>query len=139
MVRMFFLLLLALTALAQAPPTRQITSQATLVGNQLVPGFQNGYLFFLEAGSIHLYSPEGFSMPTLALQIPDAAGASAMGLAIDTDRSVAVSYGYKTSVGYGSGIAFFDRNGQPTGSVDTGRYLASNLSFGENHCLWTFG
>jgi len=110
-----------------------------LIGNQLMPGFQNGYLFYIERGSIQIYSPEGFPMPSLEFKGPNATGASAMGLAIDTDSSVAVSYGLKAQAGYATGIAFFDRNGQSTGFIDTGRYLASNLSFGPDHSLWTFG
>ena len=140
MTRTLLLFPLALGVFAQSQPVRQVTSQATLFGNQLIPGFQNGYLYFLEGGSIRLYSPEGLPVLTTELRIPDTSQqASAIGLAVDTDGSVAVSTGYLTSAGNRGGIAFFDSHGQPAGFVDTGRYMPGNLCFGEDHSLWTFG
>lgn len=140
MVRTLLLFLPALAALAQSQPSRQVTSQAKLIGHQPVPGFQNGYLFLLERDVVRLYSPEGFPLFATVVQVPSSVGQpSSKGLAVDTDGSVAVSTLYQTSNGFGGGISFFDRNGQPTEFIDTGRYMPGNLSFGEDHSLWVFG
>jgi hypothetical protein len=132
MVRTLLLFLPMLAAFAQSQPSLQITSQVRLMGNQPIPGFQNGYLFFLERDVVRLYSPEGFPLFATVVQVPNAIGQpSARGLAVDSDGSVAISTIYQTSNGFGGGISFFDRNGQPAGFVETGRYMPGNLSFGE--------
>src|SRR5580658_9657316 len=108
MVRTLLLFLPALAALAQSQPSRHVTSQARLIGNQPVPGFQNGYLFFLERDVVRLYSPEGFPLFVTVVQVPNAIGQpSSQGLAVDTDGSVAVSTIYQNSNAFGGAISFF--------------------------------
>src|SRR5260370_40042708 len=85
---------LALTA--QIQPVRTVTSQAQRVGNQPVPGFQNGYLYFFDRASIRAYSPDGFPVLTTVVQIPDVDNVWADGLAVDTDRTVASAVRYGT-------------------------------------------
>lgn len=46
MVRILLLFPARAGYVRQEKPLRQATSQAMLVGNQAVPGFQNGYLVF---------------------------------------------------------------------------------------------
>lgn len=140
MIRTLLLLPLVLAA-AQNQPVREVISQAMRIGNQLVPGFQSGYMFFLEdGGSIRLYSPQGLPVLTSVIQIPNAVSTSGAGLAVDSDGSVAVSAVYKNSAGYNrGGIVFFGSSGQLVGFVETGRYMPGNICYGEDHSLWTFG
>jgi len=110
---------------------------AQRVGNQAVPGFQNGYLYFFDRATIRAYSPEG-SLLTIVVQIPDAEAVWARGLAIDTNGAFAigVAFGASATVGW---IAFYDEYGQPDGFVATGSYVPESLCFADDHSLWTFG
>lgn len=127
-----------LTLMAQIQPVRTVTSQAQRVGNQFLPAFQNGYLFFLDHASVRVYSPEGFPVFTTVVQIPDAEDAWAEGLAVDTDGTFAIGVAYGTSLRAG-GIAFYNKYGQPDGFVATGSYRPESLCFADDHSLWTFG
>lgn len=60
-----------LALMAQIQPVRTVTSVAQRVGNQPVPGFQNGHLYFSDRVTIRAYSPEG-SLLTFVVQISDA-------------------------------------------------------------------
>ncbi len=128
-----------LFAIAADLPVREVTSQAALVANMPVPGFQNGYIFFLDHTNVQLFAPAGYPKFVTVLQIPNAENTSAQGLAIDSDGSAAVSVGYRTADGFGGGIVFLDRYGRQTGFLNTGLYMPSNLSYAEDHSLWSFG
>lgn len=128
---------LPLALMAQIQPVRTVTSVAQRVGNQPVPGFQNGYLYFFDRATIRAYSPEG-SVLTTVVQIPDAENVRATGLAVDTDGASAIAVAYGTSTLAG-GIAFYNRYGQPDGFVGTGSYVPESLAFALDHSLWTFG
>jgi hypothetical protein len=127
-----------LALMAQTQPTRTVTSQAQRLGNQPVPGFQNGYLYFVDRAAVRAYSPEGFPVLTTVVQIPDMDNVWAHGLAVDTDGTFAIAVAYGTSVRAG-GIAFYNKYGQPDGFVTTGSYLPGSLCFADDHSLWTFG
>jgi len=128
-----------LALMAQIQPVRTVTSQAQRVGNQPVPGFQNGYLYFVDdRATVRAYSPEGFPVLTAVVQIPDADNVWANGLAVDTDGTFAIGVAYGTSALAG-GIAFYNKYGQPDGFLATGSYLPESLCFAEDHSLWTFG
>ncbi len=124
---------------AAAGPAREVISQAVRVANVPVPAFQNGYVFSLDGASVQLFAPEGYPAFVRVLQIPGATNPTARGLAVDSDGSVAVSVTYRTSTGFGAGIAFLDRHGIDTGFLNTDQYEPANLSYGEDHSLWTFG
>jgi hypothetical protein len=132
------LALVPLTLVAQIQPVRTVTSQVQLVGNQSVPGFQNGYLYFFDRASVRAYSPEGFPVLTTVVQIPQAENVWASGLAVDTDGTFAIGVAYGTAAADG-GIAFYNKYGQPDGFIVTGSYIPESLCFGGDHSLWIFG
>jgi len=129
----------SLFALAASGPVREVTSQAMLVPLQSVPGFQRGYLFFLEHATVRVYPPDGGPAFVRVLEIPKSGTLSATGLAVDTDGSVAASVGYQTTTGSNGGIVFLDRTGRQTAFLDTGLYMPSNLCYADDHSLWAFG
>lgn len=61
-----------LALMAQIQPIRTVTSQAQRLGNLPVPGFQIGYLYFVDHATVRAYSPEGLPVLTTVVQIPDA-------------------------------------------------------------------
>jgi hypothetical protein len=111
-----------LALMAQIQPVRTLTSQAQRLGNQPVPGFQNGYLYFVDHATVHAYSPEGFPVLTAVVQIPEVENVWADGLAVDTDGTFAIGVSYGASYQFG-GIAFYNKYGQPDGFVVTGSYV----------------
>jgi hypothetical protein len=127
-----------LALIAQIQPVRTVTSQVQRIGNQPIPGFQNGYLYFVDYASVRAYSPEGFPVPATVVQIPDAEKVWANGLAVDTDGGFAIGVSYGASLQFG-GIAFYNKYGQPDGIVATGSYVPASLCFADDHSLWTFG
>jgi len=124
-----------------AQPVRTATSQATLIGNQPIPAFYKGYLFFIDQGHrnhIRVWAPDG--TPFLEQDIEEKIGPSVMSIAVDTDSTLAVSWvGFDASGGRVAGIDFLDRNGKQIGCINTGHYQAEHLGFGADHSLWTFG
>src|SRR5271166_1545919 len=120
-------------------PVRELTSPATRVAGGSVPGFRNGYLFFLEGASLRLFPPQASPPFVRVLNVPAGTTPTADGLAVDADGSLAVGVEYPSPAGQSGGIVFLDKDGRDTGFIDTGLYMPSNLSFGEDHSLWTFG
>ncbi|HXI40113.1 MAG TPA: hypothetical protein VNH83_09045, partial [Bryobacteraceae bacterium] len=119
----------------------EVTSQASLVAHQLIPRFYNGYLYYLGEGrpsQIRLYAPDGHLVLATDLQEPGNSPPNLRGLAVDTDSTIAVSYG-DTSDGNRGGITFLDSTGKRTGGIDTQNYLPGNLCYAEDHSLWSFG
>ena len=122
-----------------AAPVREVTSQAVLAGNQLVPGFQRGYLYYLDHGAVRLYSPAGPLAFAATVEVPGVQNVSLTGMAVDSDGSAAVSVAYAQQAGSAGGIVFFGPAGQSSGFLDTGLYQPCNLAYAEDHSLWTFG
>jgi hypothetical protein len=102
-----------LALMAQIQPIRIVTSQAQRLGNQPIPGFQNGYLYFVDHATVRAYSPEGFPVLTAVVQMPDAENVWASGLAVDSDGTFAIGVSYGPSNQFG-GIAFYDITDNPT-------------------------
>jgi len=126
--------LLALQAVAAIAPVREVDSEAVLLANQPLPGFYDGYTFFVESHNrIKLYSPGGqlvFDTYLRPETIPHV-----MSIAVDSAGRVAVSY-----LSRGSGaIDLLDSSGNSLGSIQTGNYLPSHIAFGDDHSIWTFG
>jgi len=105
--------------MVQIQPARTVTSQAQRVGNQPIPGFQNGYLYLIDHAAVCVYSPEGFPVLTIVVQIPNEDNVGAEGLAVDSDGTFAIGVAYRTSPQVGR-IAFYDKYGQPDGFVAPG-------------------
>lgn len=118
-------------------PVREVTSQATRVANIPNPGFQRGYMYFLDRDTVRLYAPQGDPAFVRVLNIPSCATSWAMGLAIDSDGSVAIAVSCDNA--QSGGIVLLDQNGLDTAFINTGRWLPSNLCYGEDHSLWSFG
>ena len=129
-----------LVLMAQIQPVRTVTSQAQRVGSLPVPGFQNGYLYFLDHAMVRAFSPDGFPVLTAVVEVPDDKGyVWADGLAVDTDGTFAIGVAYGGPSYQFGGIAFYNKDGQPDGFVATGSYIPANLCFADDHSLWTFG
>jgi len=124
-------------SLAANESIREVTSQATRVGNQLVPAFYQGYIYWvgLAGGDsyVTIYAPDGH----LALSFETQNGA-VQSIAIDADGTTAVAWGSWSSKKAG-GIDFRDSSGTLTRTIQTGRYLPAHISFAEDHSLWSFG
>lgn len=133
-----FLAFAPLALTAQIQPVRTVISQAQRLGNQPVPGFQNGYLYFVDHATVRAYSPEGFPVLTAVVQIPDEDNVWANGLAVDADGAFAIGVAYGATNQFG-GIAFYNKYGVPDGFVGTGSYVPESLCFANDHSVWTFG
>ena len=124
----------SLLGLAAKDPVREVTSQATRVGNQLVPAFYRGYIYWVgrHGGdrSVTAYAPDGHLAHAFVNQ-----NGPVHTIAIDTDGTVAVAWGSTK----GGGIDFRDGSGTVTRTIQTGRYLPVHIAFAEDHSLWSFG
>jgi hypothetical protein len=142
MVRALLLIVFcAGSAFGAAAPVREVTSQAQVGANQPMPGFYKGYVYFLHDGrqsQFRLYAPDGHLMMATDIQGPRDSPPDITGIAIDTDGTIAVSYIDRANRNRG-GIDFLDATGRRIGNIDTGRYSAGNLCYGEDHTLWSFG
>jgi hypothetical protein len=131
-----FLAVLGQCTFAANDPIREVTSQATRVGNQLVPAFYKGYIYWvgLAGGDsyVTMYAPDGH----LALSFVTQSG-PVDSIAVDTDGIVAMAWGRWSTKG--GGIDFHDSSGTLTRTIQTGRYLPSHIAFAEDHSLWSFG
>jgi hypothetical protein len=138
--RLAFLVTIVLQFTVAAQPAREITSQASIYGGQLVPCFYQGYLMFLDEAHrnlIRLYAPEGELL--FDKYLPEPAADWAHGFAVDGE-TIAVSWTGRDHRGARrAGIALLDRTGRQIGSIDTRYYFAQHLAFGEDHALWAFG
>ena len=124
-------------SLSANDPIREVTSQATRVGGQLVPAFYKGYIYWVglsgSNSSVTIYAPDGH----LALSFVTENG-PVDSIAVDTDGTVAVAWGRWASKN-GGGIDFRDGSGTLIKTIQTGRYLPAHISFAEDHSLWSLG
>jgi len=134
---------LSIRAFAASAPVREVTSQAMLVGNQPVPGFYQGFLFFVDhprSSQITLYAPDGHLTLQRDMETGKQLRVSVMSIAVDSDGTAAISWSQSPlSSGSHAGIDLLDGTGKPVGSIDTGGYLPSHVAFGEDHTVWSFG
>ncbi len=124
----------SLCGLAANDPVREVTSQATRVGNQLVAAFYNGYIYWVgrDGGdaSVTIYAPDGH----LAFAFVNQRG-RVDSIAFDTNGTIAVAWGSIE----GSGIDFLDSSGALTKTIHTRRFVPAHIAFAEDHSLWSFG
>ncbi len=120
--------------LAASDPVREVTSLAARAGNQLVPAFYNGYIYWVglagDDSQLTIYAPDGH----LAFCFETQNGV-VENIALDTDGSVAVAWQSQKS----AGIDFRDSAGTLTRTIQTGRYVATHLAFAEDYSLWSLG
>lgn len=128
---------IALQAVAAIAPDREVDSDAVLMAYQPIPGFYEGYAFFVDRPSSHisLYSPNGPLLFDAYVEVETAP--SVMSIAVDSDGTVAVSY--VDSHRNAAGVDLLDTKGNSIGSFTTGNYLPSHIAFGDDHSIWTFG
>lgn len=132
------LAVLTLPAVAGPDPVREVTSQATLFARQPMPGFSQGYLYWVEEiarNHIRVYAPDGQPLLDQSIQ-PDAAP-FVQSVAVDSNGTVAVSY--EDSTGEHTGIDLLDRAGKRLASWSTGMYIPRQLAFAGDHSVWSFG
>lgn len=118
----------AISAAAHAP-IREVVSQAAVSAGKTLPGFFKGYIYWAEP--LQVFAPDG-----LAAYVERPAG-RAQGFAADTDGRIAVAWSWKS--GREGGIDFHDASGALARRIQTGRYSPTNLTFAEDHSLWTLG
>lgn len=113
-----------------------------LLGNQLVPVYDKGYLMLIHrppTSEITVYGPDGNRAYDVSVTTPQAATVSVGNMAMDADGTMAVTAGYREPHGYAAGIALVDPAGRQIGFIETGRYVPCEVAFGSDHSIWTFG
>ena len=136
------LAVLSLPVLDANEPVREVTSEAVLVGNQLVPACRGGYVYWIEEPDdsyVRVYAPNGHLVFSTTIRDQKTGAARIQNLAIDSERTVAVSWISGGSDGGRTGIDVLDWTGRVKNSIDTGTYVAAHLVYGEDGTLWTFG
>jgi hypothetical protein len=141
MVRTFAFGCLLGCALVAGEPVRQVTSQAIIAGNQPVPAFYAGYVYFVESGNtfVRLYAPDGQITPGLSIGGRTPGPILMAGVAVDSDGTVAVSRATGGGDGGPSAIEFYDGNRSLVGSIDTGLYVPAQITFAPDRTVWSFG
>jgi hypothetical protein len=118
-------------AAAANDPVREVTSQAAVVGQQPIPAFYKGYVYWAgENNPASVYTPDG--QPGPYITTPNGPVES---IAADTDGTLAIAWGFKL----GGGIDLRDPSGALLRTIRTGRYLPTHIAFGEDHSLWSLG
>jgi len=125
----------SLCCLAGNHRLREETSQASCEPKKMTPAVYKGYVYWIGRDAddrvVNVYGPEG------NLDLVFVHEGEVRNIAFDTDGTVAVSWVDRNK--NTRGIDFRDVHGQVTKTIDTGRYLAFQLVFAEDHSLWTFG
>jgi hypothetical protein len=136
------LLLASLPLPAATAPLREVTSQAALVGNQPVPAFYNGYIYYVDDPGnnyVRLYAPDGHLALATAMQQQKPGPVWTQSVAVDSDGTIAISWVYGKEAGGTAEIDFLDGNGRLTSSIATGTYVPAHITFDGNHNVWSFG
>lgn len=125
----------SLWGLAASLPVREVTSEANIEEGRLIPAFYHGYIYWigLDGGenTIRIYAPGGHLAFALASE-----NGSVQSLAIDRDGTMALAWWSPQKSG---GIEFRNSYGQLTRTIQTGRFVPSDIAFDEDHALWVFG
>jgi len=120
-------------AWTQNLPVREALS-ASIMGP--MPGFYNGYLYQCQPDDmVTLFAPSGEGILTVPIQGGGDSRVEVMSVAIDDDGTLAISRVGLPKIG----IDIRDSSGNLIRSIDTGRYMPAQLSFGQDHSLWSFG
>jgi hypothetical protein len=134
--------LLAWPCLAATEPLREVTSQAALVGNQPVPAFYNGYIYWVDDPGnnyVRLYAPDGHLALATGMQQQKPGPVWTQSVAVDSDGTIAISWVYGKEGGGTAQIDFLDGNGRLTSSIATGTYVPAHITFDSSHNIWSFG
>ena len=136
------LLLFALSVCVQAdsPVREMVYSRVSTTGGQVVPLFDNGYLIYPhQPNRLQVVRPDGHIAYDMELPCPGTGTCSAAAVAVDSDGNVAVSFGYWTRAGRGSGIRILAPQGQEVRFIETSPYLATSMCFDRKGDLWSAG
>jgi hypothetical protein len=128
------LTLLSLSAWAAIGPVHEASAPA-LIG-RVMPGLYNGYLYSAEPRHVlTLFAPDGHELFSLPFPGRGNGKVGVESIAIDSDGTLAVAWQDPPK----AGIDIRDLSGTLIRSIDTGWYVPTHLSFGQDHSLWALG
>jgi hypothetical protein len=115
-------------------PLKELSARAII--DHRMPSFRNGYLYVVDpANIITVFAPDGHQLVPISISGKGHGQVSIQSLAIDTDGTLAIGWTDAPD----AGIDFRDQFGNLIRTMDTGKYIASDLAFGEGHTLWALG
>jgi hypothetical protein len=134
-------LLLVLPAIAFAEaPVRELVYPAAVVGGQIVPLYDKGYLIYLHRPNrLEVFRPDGSPAFNMDLPCPGTGSCSAGWVAADSHGNIAVTFGYLNANGKRSGIRIVDGQGKELRFIETSPFVPANLAFDRNGDLWSLG
>ena len=144
-MKRYLFLALAGTAILQAAVLREIYYQGPMTPANITPTFDKGYVLVYDLDrSVKVYGPDGLPRFTAAPDIPGSTGTGVENAAADSDGSVALAVAFWTPSAdrkqhMEGGLVFFDPAGKQVRSVDTGRYLPTQVAYAADHSLWAVG
>jgi hypothetical protein len=134
-------LCLLIAGVLQPAPPETVYGGAVVLGGQIVPLFQNGYLIYLHSPNrLQVFRPDTQLAYEYEVPCPSPQGnCSVAGVTVTRKGIVALGIAYPAPSGYASGIRFVDQAGKEIRFVETGRYIPSQLAFDKNDNLWSIG
>jgi len=133
--------LIMLAAFAGAQQPSEINFEELHRSNP-TPTFDHGYVAAWDVKQLHsvtLYAPDGHeTFSVTSLKLPDATRTDTpISVAMDTDGTSAMAY--RAQNGRRSGFAILDSNGNQIRVIETEPYKPSQVCFGPDHSIWTYG
>src|SRR5215472_6238282 len=114
-------------------PIKESSARAIIAHR--MPKFHNGYLYLVAPDHIvTVFAPDGHQLQ-ISISGKGHDHVSIEGVAIDKDGALAIAWSDVPD----AGIDFRDTYGNLIRTIDTGKFVASDLAFGEAHALWTLG
>ena len=134
-------LIVALTSLAVAALPQKAVFTPEPCGRTCSEIFDRGHLIHLwRPAHVEVHNPEGLRLfEAMALNPAGRSVGSTRSAAIDTDETVAVTAIWDAPRGYTGGVVLFDRQGNQTRIIETGRFMPTHVTFDPNHSIWVFG
>jgi hypothetical protein len=133
--------LLIAGVMLQAAPRETVYGGAVVIGGQVVPLFQNGYLIYLHRPNrLQVFRPDTQLAYEYEVPCPSPQGnCSVTSVTVTRKGIVALGIAYPSPTAYASGIRFVDQAGKEIRFVETGRYVPGQLAFDKNDNLWSIG
>ncbi len=119
---------------------RDVTYQGPLTPNNITPTFEKGYLLVYDYPRVHVYAADGSPLCSIAPEAdPARIFPRIQNAGADVDGTLAAAIEYRKGDDRGGGIAVFDNSGKQLQFFDTGKYLPTQVSFADDHTIWTLG
>lgn len=135
MLRSLILLGIASAVISAAESPIKETSARAIIDNRM-PSFRNGYLYVVDPSHVvTLFAPDGHQLTPISIVGKGHGHVSIEGVAIDADGTLAIGWTDLPD----AGIEFRDAYGNLIRTMDTGRFIASDLAFGDGDSLWALG